>query len=237
MVQRVRLVPLFEAALLHDADHVADGECFHLVVGHHQRRDAGLLEDAAHFFGEAFAQFDVEAGERLVQQQQARLRRERARQGNALLLAAGQLVREFALHAAKADQFQHVLHAPATLLFVAVMTVQAEANVGFDVQVRKQREVLEHHADAALLGGDAHAGAVQQLAVEQDAAGMRLFEAGDGAQQGGLAAAGRTDQRAQFTWLQRERHRLHRRRGGAWITDADLIDLQKHGSPFYDTFW
>ena len=68
-------------------------ERFVLVVRHEDRGGAARLEDVAHLERQALAQVDVEVGERLVEQQQLRARRERARERDALLLPAGELVR------------------------------------------------------------------------------------------------------------------------------------------------
>ena len=54
------------------------------------------LDDVAHFQRQPLAQFDVEVGEGLVEQQQPRSGRQRAGQRDALLLAAGEFVRELA---------------------------------------------------------------------------------------------------------------------------------------------
>jgi hypothetical protein len=78
---------------------------------HQQGGDALVLEDVAHLDGELLAQGHIEIGEGLVEQQQARLRRQGARQGDALLLAAGELVRVATRLAAQADQAQHVADA------------------------------------------------------------------------------------------------------------------------------
>jgi hypothetical protein len=51
------------------------------------------LEDVAHLVAELAAQFAVEVGERFVEQQQLRFRRQGTGQGDALLLAAGKLMR------------------------------------------------------------------------------------------------------------------------------------------------
>ena len=80
-------------AVAHDADLVGDRERVVLVVRDQDRGDVLLLEDLAHFQAQPLAQVDVEVGEGLVEQQQLRPRRERARERDALLLAAGKLVR------------------------------------------------------------------------------------------------------------------------------------------------
>jgi hypothetical protein len=116
-----------------------------------QRGGGFALEDVAHLERQAFAQFDVEVGERLVHQDQARPRRQGAGQRHALLLAAGELVRELVGVAGQADQFEQF--GDACLFAVAAEPSQAEADVLRHRQVRKQRVILEHHADAALFGG------------------------------------------------------------------------------------
>ena len=93
VVELVRRIPLLDAAVVHDADLVGERERFVLVVRHQDRRGAARLDDVAHFERQALAQIDVEVGERLVEQQQIGLRRERAGERHALLLAAGELVR------------------------------------------------------------------------------------------------------------------------------------------------
>jgi len=55
VIQGIGLVPLFQIGLLHDADDIADGKCFHLVVRHHQRRDACLFQDVPDIVGQPFA--------------------------------------------------------------------------------------------------------------------------------------------------------------------------------------
>jgi hypothetical protein len=70
-----------------------------------------------------------------------------------------------------------------------VGVAQAEGDVLVHAQVRKQRIVLEHEADAALLRRHAALGARHRLAVDLDTAGIDGDEAGNGPQQRGLAAA------------------------------------------------
>ena len=55
--------------------------------------------------------------------------------------------------------------------------------------MREEGERLEHHAEVALVRGRVG----QVLALEPDPPGARRLEAGDAAQQGGLATAGRPE--------------------------------------------
>src|SRR3546814_2981879 len=75
-----------------------------LVVGHHQHRRTAGPEQAAQLAGQALAGFGIEVGERLVEQQQRGIRRQRARQRHALLLAARKLVREGARRAFRSEE-------------------------------------------------------------------------------------------------------------------------------------
>ena len=149
VVEVERRIPLLQVAVLEHADLVADGEGFLLVVGDQDGAGAARLEDLAHLVAEAAAQLDVEVGEGLVEQQQARLRRQCAGQGHALLLAAGQFMGVALAQGAEIDQFEHLGGDALALRVLA----DAEGDVLGHRQVREQRVVLEHHADAALFRG------------------------------------------------------------------------------------
>ena len=64
-----------------------------LVVGDIDEGDAGAALQLLQLDAHVLAQLGVEVGQRLVEQQDSRLDHEAARQRDALLLAAGQLVR------------------------------------------------------------------------------------------------------------------------------------------------
>ena len=93
VVELGRRRDLLEPAGRHHADPVAERQRLLLVVGHEQRRRADRDLDAADLLAELAADLRVERRERLVEQQHLGLDRERPRQRDALLLAAGQLVR------------------------------------------------------------------------------------------------------------------------------------------------
>ncbi len=82
------------------------------------------------------------------------------------------------------------------------MLADAEGDVLRHGQVREQRVVLEDHADAARLRRQGEAGAGDHLAGQADLAVADRFEAGDGAQGSGLAAARGAEQATDVTGVQ-----------------------------------
>ncbi|GAA3042698.1 hypothetical protein GCM10020000_22210 [Streptomyces olivoverticillatus] len=115
--------------------------------------DADLGLDALELQLHLAAQLEVEGAEGLVQEQHLRVVDKRARDGDALLLAAGELLGLAAGEVAELDELEHVvdllldgLHAPAA---------QAEGHVLVDVQVREERIALEDGVDRPLVRGRA----------------------------------------------------------------------------------
>ena len=137
------------------------------------------------------AEAGVERGERLVEQHDLRLRRERPGQRDALALAARQLVRVGRRPVGQADQLQALLD-PAG-------AASPKPTLRADGEVREQRAVLEDHADAPALGLYPDAVARDGAAADGDRAGVGDLEAGDDAQQRGLARSARSEQRDQLT--------------------------------------
>jgi len=165
------------------------------------------------FQRQALAQAGVQVGEGLVQQQQLGARRERARERDALLLAAGEFMRVFfeqVRDAGQRGEFAHALRG----IFPAC---NPEYDIARGAQVREQRVFLEHHADAALLRRQAALRGGHRFAIEQDAARARRLEAGDTAQHRGLCRsrwvrAGSRSRRALVRTTVRARPRGPRRR-------------------------
>ena len=141
------------------------------------------------------AQLLVERGKRFVEQENAGPFDQSARQRHALTLAAGKLVDAALAVAIQPQQRQHLLDARGDLTAFDLLLAQTEADIALDGEMREQRVVLEHHVDRPPVrrhGADV-------LAVEQDAAFARRLEAGQHAQQGRLAAAGRAEQREKLS--------------------------------------
>jgi hypothetical protein len=167
--------------------HDAVGEKHRLVdlMGDEQRGSLGAREDLQQFHLHEFARLRVERRERLVEQQELRLHRERARDIDALAHAAGELVRIVLGKAAQPDELdQRARPLPALGLGEPTLQVEAVGHVLDDRAPRKQAVVLEHH-------GAVRAGPFDRTAVEQDCAGRDRKETVDRVEEGRLAAARR----------------------------------------------
>ena len=80
---------LDDAPVEHDADGIAHGERFFLVVGHQDKRDADVALQGLQFDLHFLAQLAIERRQWLVQEQHRRPVDQGAGQGDALLLPAG----------------------------------------------------------------------------------------------------------------------------------------------------
>ena len=178
------------AELVHRHHAVGQGGRLVPVVGDEERGRRGLAEDAPELAGEPIVQLAVEPGERLVEEQGARGGGERAGQGHALRLAAAEVGDVAAAEAAQADQLEHRLDPPLPVRDGHPLHLQPEADVRRDVAVREELFVLEHHPDAAAVGGQAS----DVSPVQVDRARRGHDEAGDDAQERRLAAAGGAEQ-------------------------------------------
>lgn len=126
----------------------------------------------------------------LVEQHHLGVHAQRTDDGDALLLAAGQLPGKRLALVRQADPFQQCLGLGLGLAALALLHLErAEEDVVQHVHVGKQVIALEHHADLlaylAPVGGR-----VQQLAAgKAQVTALGAFQAVEAAQQGALAAA------------------------------------------------
>src|SRR4029079_11270806 len=109
VVQRGRRADLPEPPGRHHADAVAHRERLLLIVGHEERRDADHDLDPADLLTELAPHLGVECRERLVEEQHLGLDRERSCKCDALLLAAGHLMRVPAGLLAEPDELECLL--------------------------------------------------------------------------------------------------------------------------------
>ncbi len=178
----------------------------------------------------------VERGEGLVEEHHLGVAGQGPGDGDPLLLAARQLVGVAlaqVVHADEREQLGDPRRPVGPCRGAAAW--QREADVVGHREVREHRALLRHVADPAPLGREALAAVVDHAVTDAHGAGLGRFEAGDDAQQGGLAAARRPEHAGQraFVDVQRgvDQHRLaavvgdevldvdgaHRRGRPAWV--------------------
>ena len=145
-------------------------------------------------------QLRVERGGRFVEEHELRVHGQRAGDGDALLLAAGELRRVGVDLVRQADLLEeraaHVFGLPAGQLLDAHGRLD---DVAERAQVREEVEALEDHADRGPLARDLGLAVLDEaavllavadeLAVDVDAPGLEGLEVVDAAQQGRLAGA------------------------------------------------
>ena len=190
-------------------------------MGHVQRRDAQTRLHLTDLLAQLHAHLGVERRQRLVEQQDGRLDGECAGQGDALLLAARQLVRVVADALGQSDQAEQLLGALATVDTRLLAHAHAELDVLPSRHVGEQAVRLEHHAHVAF--GGRHADEVG--AVDQQLSVGRLLEAGHDPQGGGLAAAARPEQRHELARCDRQRQLLERHRRAEHL--ADTLEIKR----------
>ena len=149
-------------------------------------------------FAQVLAHFRIERAERLIEEQHARLNGQCARQGHALALPAGNLRRQPLFITLELDQLEQLSHSRghrgAVGPFPARQHAQAEGDILEDVHVLEERVMLEDKPGAAFVGALAR----DFLVAEGNPARVGNFEAGNNAQERGLAAAARAKQGEQF---------------------------------------
>ena len=133
----------------HDADPVGQHRRLVERMRDQEYRRAGLAPQAQHFVAHQQPRLLVERAERLVEQDEPRLRHQRARDADALPHAAGKL-RRIARPRIRASPIIAIAASTrrALLLRVERRVAQAEGDVVAHRQPGKARIFLEHDADA-----------------------------------------------------------------------------------------
>ena len=182
------------AALIKDDDAFAESKDFLAAVRDVKNRNAVGAVPGAQVVEDVSLGGRVERSERFVQQQDAGIGHERARQGDPLALASGNFLRATAAQPSDAKGVED--RGGAVLAILRVEAVEAIENVGFDAEMRKQRGVLKNVTDIAATHGqvDASLGVEEHAPADANAARVGADEAGDAVEQRGLARAGGAEQ-------------------------------------------
>ena len=197
-VQLRRGGDLVEPAGVHDTHPVGDRQRLLLVVGDEEGGGADVDLDPADLVAQLHPDLGVEGGQRLVEQQHGGLDRERPGQRDPLLLATGELVGVAVLLGAETDQVEHVAGPRPALGARPAPQLEPEGHVVEHRQVGEQAVGLEDHPHVALVRG--HPGEV--LATDADRPGIRLLQAREDAERGGLAAARGPQEHDELTGVQ-----------------------------------
>ena len=193
---------------------MGDDDHGHAVVG-----------ELAHHAENVADELGIERRGRLVEQDGLGLHRQRPRNRDALLLAAGELRRMFVGFLGKAHLGEQ---RAATLECVSArLLLHIERTFDHVLQhrpVRKQVEALEHHRD---LGADLHDRrrvALDLQSLDADLAAIVAFETVDTAQDGGLAGAGGTDDADHLALLDGRRDALEHLVLAKALVDVGQLD-------------
>ena len=220
VVEVERLADLLDAARVHHHDAVGERHRLDLVVGDIDDRRAEQLVQLGDLDARRDAQRRVEVGQRLVEQEHVGLAHDRAADGDALALAAGEVAGIAVEQLVEPQHARRLGDPPLALGRRDAGELQAEGHVLAHVHVRVERVGLEHHRDLALGGGER----VDESAADVDVAGGDAVEPGDHAQQRRLAAARRSDQHDEFAVVDGKVDVAEHARGAVAL--VQLVDAQ-----------
>src|SRR5262245_32779406 len=177
----------------------------------------------------------IERGERLVHQQHRRVVGERARDGDALLHAAGKMMRIGFRELLELDQAQLLERHGLALALGHALRLEAEGDVAERGPPREElREVLKHHAAIGAVAG-------YWLAANADVAAGRLQEPRNDVEHCRLAAAGGTHEADELRPRNLEADVVDRMHRAGWCvvrqTDVAHRDVSHAGSGLLPLFW
>jgi len=191
LVEVGRRGQLLDAPVVEDRDAVRHGQGLALVMGHIDDGDSKFLVQMLDFELHMLAKLLVQGAKRLVHQHQFGVEDQGAGQGDPLLLPAGQLRRTPVRELAHLHHVQRAGDARLAFVLAHPADLQRKGQVLSDGHVRKQRIVLEHHADPALVRRHL----VDWTPAKTDLSVRRGFEARQHHQAGRLAGTGRPQHR------------------------------------------
>ncbi len=183
---------------------------------HHDRGDAEPPLQPADLEAQRLAHPRVERGQRLVEQEQGGLRRERAGQRHALLLAARELGGILVLVLPEPHQREELVDAAVDLRARRPAPLEAVGDVARDGEVREQRIRLEDDAVVPLSGRQPR----HVAARHADEPRVLALEAGDDPQERGLAAAARPEEADELAGLDGQRDVAERDERAELLGDA-----------------
>ena len=177
VVDLLRRADLDDVASRHDGDPVRHHHGLLAIVGDMDRSNADLLLDRLDLMAHGRPDARIEVGERLIEQQNARIDRERPAERHPLALTAGELCHRPLGQALEAEQSHDLLHPGSPLRARHAPQTEAIGQVLRHRHVRPQCIGLEHHGHVAPFRRQ-----LRDIALgHPDRSGLDRNEAGDGA--------------------------------------------------------
>ena len=174
-----------------------------IVRGHQHRRPTGV--DLAEQVHDLERQIRIEVARRLVGDHQHRVVHQRARDRNALLLAAGQILRIRVHPVLQADPFEHLKRAAPLLRGGTPSTSGTNEMFSSTVRLGNQLEVLKDESDAAAILLDLAAFSVREVvAIDADLSFGRPLLQQQQPQKRGLAGTARSGEEDELGLLDGE---------------------------------
>ncbi len=170
-----------------------------------------LREQLGELAADDAARVRIERRERFVEQQYGRIASERAREGDALALATGEIAGTSTGKVGDPEALQELVHPLAA----------AEGDVAADVEVREERVLLEDEPDGAPLGWQVDRGVAVEPGCrsERNPPPLRPQQPGDRAQHARLPRARRSDERER---LPPELERYREAEGAERVIEGEL---------------
>lgn len=185
---------LFDSSVVEYDQSVGEGHGFDLVVGDVQHGGAQGGVEFLDFYTDLSAQGGVEVGQGFIEQEQTGSTGDGASHGDSLSLASGQLSGIAFEQVFQAQHAGDFFDAGADGFGRFAPEFESEGQVVAYGKMWVKGVTLEHHGDVAVAGW-----CVCHVAgADEYGAFVGFFQACDGAEQGGFAAARRADEHGQF---------------------------------------
>jgi hypothetical protein len=197
-------------------------------VGDKHRREVNLVVKLAQPAAQFLADLGVEGAEGFVEEEDLRLDRERAGEGDALALPAGELGGKPGIEPLELHELQQRMHPLHDRVALRALAARADGEAKGDVlehrHVPEQRVVLKHETHLALAGG--HVRDVFPVEMNPAAARLGILQPGHDAQERGLARTRGTEQGDELAARHMQIDAVERGEGAKVF--ADVVDLNAH---------